>query len=565
MSRCPSAQIGRNGNMYILNVAAHLPLLAAQQPNTLAVVCPAGRDSSGRPNYTQYTFRELDQASDYFAHALHAAGIQRGVRTVLMVPPSIEFFGLTFALFKIAAAPVLIDPGMGIRNLGKCLAEATPHAFIGIPKAQLARRILRWGRSTIRTTVTVGRPGLGANLKLDRLRKDQFASGSHPAYPPADVTADEMAAVLFTSGSTGVAKGAVYTHGIFSSQVEAIREAFGIKPGEIDLATFPLFALFGPALGMTAIVPEMDPTRPAHVNPQRIVEAITQFGVTNIFGSPALLNRVARGTDESIRLNTVRRVISAGAPVSAAVVQRFVRLLPPGVQVFTPYGATESLPVAVIGSDEILGDTRHETDKGKGVCVGRPVPGIDVRIIEITDSPIECWIDKLTVATGQIGEIVVKGPWVTPSYFNRPEATKLAKIAAPDGFFHRMGDAGYFDERGRLWFCGRKSQRVVTKHGTFFTIPCEAVFNTHDAVFRSALVGVSRISDIEPVLCVEREPDATIDNDSLRRELLEIGSRFSHTKAIRTILFHPAFPVDIRHNAKIFREKLAVWAAKRVR
>src|SRR5262249_19344084 len=148
--------------------------------------------------------------------------------------------------------------------------------------------------------------------------------------------------------------------------VEAIREAFNIQPGEVDLATFPLFALFGPALGMTAIVPEMNPTRPALVNPERIFEAVENFGVTNMFGSPALLNRV--GSSPNPRpLRSVRRVISAGAPVPAAVIERFTKLLPAGTQVFTPYGATESLPVAVIGSDEILGETRHETEKGRGI------------------------------------------------------------------------------------------------------------------------------------------------------------------------------------------------------
>jgi acyl-CoA synthetase (AMP-forming)/AMP-acid ligase II len=551
--------------MNSFNVASHLPRLAAQQPTTLAVVCPAGRDSWDRPAYTQYNFRELDRTSNHFAHQLDSIGIRRGVRTVLMTPPSLEFFALTFALFKIGAVPVLVDPGMGVRNLGKCLAEAAPEAFIGIPKAHLARRILGWARSTIRIMVAVGRTSLGSTIRLNKLPDGLFTDSTvHREYPVADVKADEMAAILFTSGSTGVAKGAVYTHGMFSSQVEAIRQAFDIRPGEIDLATFPLFALFGPALGMTAIVPEMDPTRPARVVPGNITDSVGHFGVTNLFGSPALLNRVARGTNEGVRLDSLKRVISAGAPVSASVIEQFVRLLPPGVQVFTPYGATESLPVAVIGSDEILRETRHETDKGKGVCVGRPVAGIDVKIIKISDDPIPNWSEGLIVPTGEIGEIAVRAPWASPSYFNRPEATALAKIKTPDGFYHRMGDVGYFDDRGRLWFCGRKSHRVMTKDRTLFTIPCEGVFNTHPAVFRTALIGVRRGDDIQPILCVEREPDRSISEDSLRSELLEIGSRFEHTKMIRTLLFHPAFPVDIRHNAKIFREKLAVWADKRV-
>ena len=549
-----------------LNVAAHLPALAQSRPHAMAVVCPVGRDRWNRATYSHYTFRQLDRASDYFARTLEAAGIRRGTRTVLMVPPSLEFFALTFALFKLAAAPVIVDPGMGIRNLGKCLAEAEPEAFIGIPKAQLARRILGWARKTIRTTVTVGRPGLGCSLRFDSLPPELFADehGWKP-YPVAEVKSDEMAAILFTSGSTGVAKGAVYTHGIFSAQVEAIRHAFDIKPGEIDLTTFPLFALFGPALGMTGIVPDMDPTRPARVDPAKIFEAVNNFGVTNLFGSPALLNRVSRA-EKPGSLRSVRRVISAGAPVPAAVIERVVKLLPSGTEVFTPYGATECLPIAVIGSDEILGETRKKTDQGGGICVGRPVAGITVKIIRIHDEAIPAWSHELELPVGQIGEVAVKGPWVTPAYYNRPEATKLAKIADPGGgFYHRMGDVGYFDERGRLWFCGRKSHRVVTATETLFTIPCEAVFNTQSAVFRTALVGVPRNGGTEPVLCVEREPGDTTPDETLRKQLLDIGSRAPHTANIRTILFHPRFPVDVRHNSKIFREKLAIWAAKRLR
>lgn len=567
MRLCAFKALSRKRQYKMLNVAAHLPDLARRQPSTPAVVYPAGRDSWNRVAYTRYTFRQLDQASDHLAHQLNGVGIARGVRTALMVPPSLEFFALTFALFKIGAVPVIVDPGMGVRNLGKCLGDAEPAAFIGIPKAHLARRLLGWARRTICTTVCIGRPGLGSTLTIRSMPRAIFTNDAEIApYPVAEVTCDETAAILFTSGSTGVAKGVVYTHGNFSSQVEAIRTAFDIRPGEVDLATFPLFALFGPALGMTAIVPDMNPTRPALVEPSRIFEAVTNFGVTNLFGSPALLNRVGRASDVAGQLASIRRVISAGAPVPANVIERFVKLLPPGSQVYTPYGATEALPVAVIGSDEILRETRHLTDRGRGVCVGRPVEGIDVKVIRISDDPIPSWDGSLECTTGEIGEIAVRGPWVTPSYFNRPQATALAKINVEgDGFYHRMGDIGYFDDRGRLWFCGRKAHRVVTKFGTLFTIPCEAVFNTHPAVFRTALVGVPYGGDVRPVICIEREPGHAIDDETLKRELLELGSKHPHTAGIRALLVHPAFPVDIRHNAKIFREKLAVWAVKKVR
>ncbi len=312
----------------------------------------------------------------------------------------------------------------------------------------------------------------------------------------------------------------------------------------------------------------MDPTRPARANPAKIVEAIEDFGASNLFGSPALLRQLVRGGDRLLKkLPSLKRVVSAGAPVSFNVLERMAARLEPPAQIYTTYGATEALPVATIGTDEILGETRHQTDAGRGVCVGRPVEGIDARIIGISDEPISVWSDDLLVPDGTIGEIVVSGPVVTREYFNRPEATKLAKIADPvrETLYHRMGDVGYRDDRGRLWFCGRKSHRVILPAETLFTIPCEAIFNTHSEVFRSALVGVDREGETIPVICIEpvRRLSAQ-DEERIRRELLEHGAGFAHTRRIRTILFHRAFPVDIRHNSKIFREKLAVWAARSV-
>ena len=322
------------------------------------------------------------------------------------------------------------------------------------------------------------------------------------------------------------------------------------------------------ALGMTAVVPDMDPTHPARVNPAKLFEAIDDFGVTNLFGSPALLRRLAQGGNEqSVRLPTLNRVISAGAPVSAKILEKMAVLLDPPAQVYTPYGATEALPIASIGSREVLGETRHATDQGMGVCVGRPVAGIDAKIIHITDNPIPIWSDNLILPEGKIGEIAVAGPVVTRAYFNRIKATSLAKIAdlARGSFYHRMGDLGYFDNQGRIWFCGRKSQRVVLDDDTLFTIPCESIFNAHPAVARSALVGVKRRGHVVPVICIEPvERLRRAERKELSKELLERGSSFLHTRRITTILFHRSFPVDIRHNAKIFREKLAAWATRRL-
>lgn len=539
-------------NTNIVNISRPLTDMARLQPDTPAIIFP----QKGRT----LTFLGLDQESDRIARGLSRIGIGRGTKTALLVPPSPELFALTFALFKAGAVPVFIDPGIGARNMKGCLAEAEPEAFIGIPKAHLARRLLGWGRSSIHITVVVGGGSMWGGVPLADVRRSK--TGDLP-FSPADTLCDDPAAILFTSGSTGPPKGAVYTHGTFAAQVDILREIYDIRPGEIDLSTFPLFALFAPALGMTALIPQMDFTRPGSVDPRRILGPAAEYAATTMFGSPALLNRVGRyAAEHSIKLPTLKRVISAGAPVPASVLERFAAMLPDDGEIFTPYGATEALPVSSIGSREVLGETGAMTGEGHGVCVGRPVKSITLAIIPITDTPVELWNDDLTLPAWEIGEIAVRGPQVSSVYLNRPESTGMAKIVDPaGGVWHRMGDVGYRDDSGRIWFCGRKAHRVVAPHGTLFTIPVEGVFNTHPKVFRTALVGLGKREKQRPVLCVELESKTgKPEQETIRTELLELGRRYPHTESIHTILFHPSFPVDIRHNAKIFREKLVLWA-----
>lgn len=555
------------------NIASHLHTAATERPYNPAVVVPMGLGPGGRARYSHLTYRQLDRDSDRIACGLAELGIEAGARAAVMVRPGHDFFSLTFALFKAAVVPVLIDPGIGLKSLGTCLAEAAPEVFIGISRAIWAKRILGWGKASVRRVVRVGaglpEPRLTTLDDVRRLGERALSDGRAAAPFFRPISPDGMAAILFTSGSTGPPKGAVYTHAIFQGQIERFRDLYAIEPGEIDLCTFPLFALFAPALGMTAIVPDMDPTRPARVSPEKLLRTIEDFGPTNLFGSPALLRRVGPSLNsQGVSIPTLRRVVTAGAPAPARVLSEFSRLLESPAEIFTPYGATEALPVASIGSSEILNETRHKTEQGAGVCVGRPFSGVDVRIIRISDDPIPQWTEDLEVADGTVGEVAVSGPIVTREYFRRPEATALAKICDParGTFFHRMGDLGYRDEVGRLWFCGRKSHRVILEDETLYTVCCEGVFNAHPEVARTALVGAEVNGRKTAILCVE--PTRRLgsrDRERIRRELIERGAAYRQTRRIETILFHPSFPVDIRHNSKIFREKLAAWAARTLR
>lgn len=548
--------------MITANIASHLPELAKQQPNTYAVVKQNINKSKKALYSTAYTYKQLDDMSNLIANGLESYGIKKGTRTVLMVKPGLDFFALVFALFKLEAVLVAVDPGMGIKNLGKCLQEAEPEAFIGNKKAHLARVALAWSKKTIRKTILVG-GNVFTYLFLSDLNKIK-SYGQSSVRENKQTKPEDTAAILFTSGSTGIPKGVVYTHANFTAQVEALKKLYDIKPGEVDLATFPLFALFSPALGMTSVVPDMDFTKPGSVNPLNIINAANDYDCTNMFGSPALLNRVGKWAEhKDIKLISLKRVLSAGAPVAPIVLKRFKALLNENTQIFTPYGATESLPVSSIGSNEVLNQTAIETTKGKGVCVGRPVSNLELKIITLADDVIPDWYDNLELPRNEIGEICVKGPQVTHAYFNRNKETGLAKIRTQDGFYHRMGDLGYLDEQGRLWVCGRKSQRVVTETETLFTLCCEAIFNTHPLVFRSALVGAIDNNKVIPVICIELESNNKVyDKIELSEELIQLASGSEVTKNIKHILFHSGFPVDIRHNAKIGREKLSTWATE---
>ncbi|PKI17506.1 olefin beta-lactone synthetase [Colwellia sp. 12G3] len=559
------------------NLCRHLAHAAIATPTALAVAVQ--KNQRGKLTYQEIDFVTLHQRSDEIAYALNAYGLKSGMKAVLMVTPSIDFFALTFALFKAGIIPILVDPGMGIKNLKQCFIESAPDAFIGIPKAHIARVLFRWGKGSVKKllTVTTGSSsenvfasligGISLTTLLTRYPIQKSAlSNKEAIFSMVKLADDAMSAILFTSGSTGTPKGVVYSHKMFEAQITALKEDYAIKPGERDLATFPLFSLFGPALGMASIVPDMDASKPIKANPDFIFAAIEKYQCSNLFANPALIEVLGQaGTTKgkTTKLNSLKRVISAGAPATLPSIEIFTQLLSDGVPVLTSYGATESLPLTKISSDDLL-KTSHITDTGGGICVGAPVNGVELSIIEISEEVIETWHDSLALPINTIGEIVVKGDIVSQQYYHRELATAQAKIIDADVVRHRMGDLGYLDESGLLWMCGRKAHRVETQKNVFFSIPCERIFNTHKAVKRSALVGVKINHKRVPLLCVELTDEAKKDksfDESVLFSSLKISAlAHKQTSAISHFLIHEDFPVDIRHNAKIFREKLAVWA-----
>jgi acyl-CoA synthetase (AMP-forming)/AMP-acid ligase II len=558
----------------LLNVARRLTLMAQARPDAPAVVEPLGYNSP-RPQagegpgvravaqrlYRHVTFCQLDQDSDRIARGLRTLGVAPGTRLALLVRPGIDFISLVFAMYKAGAVAILIDPGMGRRHLIRCLAEAEPEGFVAIPIAHAVRSLLPWRFPKARLNVTVGRRWFWGGVTLGQLRGGPW-SGSELA----PTTADQPAAIIFTTGSTGPPKGVLYTHGNFDAQVDQIRAFYDIQPGEVDLPAFPLFGLFNCAMGVTAVIPDMDPSRPAAVDPTKIIEAATDWNVTQAFGSPAIWDRVGRYCEaHGVRLPTIRRVLSAGAPVPAEVLRRMKACIHPDGDIHTPYGATEALPVASTSASEVLAETAEKTRAGAGVCVGRTFSDIQWKVIRIVDGPIASLDVAEELPPGEIGELIVCGPQVTRQYVTRTEWNARAKIADGAQMWHRMGDSGYLDPAGRCWFCGRVAHRVQIADGPMYPIRCEAIFNQHPDIRRSALVGVGPPGQQRPVIILEpyagRMPVGRAAKDTLLAEIRQLAAANPLTAKISAFLLHPSFPVDIRHNVKIFREKLAVWAA----
>lgn len=560
------------------NIARHLPQMARERPEQTAIVKGEGHDRAGRPIYRRLSFAELNRVSDRYAWGLSASGIGRGTRVLSMVPAGIPLVSLTFALMKVGAVPILIDPAMGRRNLVQCIEECAPEAMVGVPRAQIAAMLFRGAFRTVRRRVHVG----SRLLPLGDVNLADLSVPINADYPVEQVTADDPAAIIFTTGSTGVPKGVLYEHGMFEAQIRLLHQMFQIEPGEVEMPAFPLFALFNVALGCTSAIPPIDPTRPAACDPAAVIQFVHDQRVTSTFGSPAIWRNVTGYClEHAVKLPTLRRVLMAGAPVPADLHARFRRILPDDGDTHTPYGATEALPIASISGREVLAAiAEREADPTAGTCVGRAAPEVTLRIIAISDEPIAHWDERLTLPPLEVGEIVVRGPSVTKTYVSRPRSTALAKIQDGDAIWHRMGDLGYLDAQGRLWFYGRKSQRVITAHATLYTEPVELVFNQHSAVARSALVGLPRVDGgrwtldggtstiCRPVVIIEPKDKALLRDragrERLFAELRELGAGHTMTAGLGDFLLHPAFPVDIRHNAKIFREQLATWALSRV-
>ena len=495
------------------------------------------------------TYAEILERTNRFHTGLSACSLNPGLSAALLTPPSADFFPFALALLKFGIAPILVEPALGIKKIGEIYEESKPNIFIGNTLTHLLRMIFGWGKGSVKHNLTI--EGV-------KRQTSKFVPSSIDHRPSS------TAAIIYTSGSTGLPKGAVYTQDNLAAQLDLLKNTFQITPDEIDLPAFPLYALIDLLLGVTSVIPDITFPVPGKTDPAKVINAIQKFNVTNMFASPVVLDILSSFAENNhsashpMVLSSLKRIITAGAPATIDLQKRFRHLLADHTALYGIYGATESLPIAKVENRDVFA-LEKKTKSGAGICLGNPIEGVTVRIIPITDEPIEEWQDSLTVKPNVVGEITVQSGATTRSYIHRLDANRISKIEYQGDIIHRMGDVGYFDDEGRLWYCGRKSHRVQTRDGVLFTEQIENIFNAHPQVFRTALVGV----DGEPVLWVELEKRVRANKDKIRRELIEMAKHHPQAKMIKVFLFMKKFPTDVRHNSKIIREALTKLAQKR--
>ena len=476
------------------------------------------------------SFASLAQRVADLVSGMRSAGVAPGDRVAVLAPEPQDFIAAAYACWTLGAITVVVDRGLGVRGLTRALRSAEPKWLLGTRKTLGVARALRW-------VPTAGR------LDIDALGGDRTKLSALVTDRVADP--DAIAAVVFTSGATGPAKGVVYSSRQMAAQFDAVRACYAIGPDDRLVAAFAPFALYGPALGIPVAVPDCDITAPASLRAEALADACAAIDATILFAAPAALDGVLASQEELSpqgreALGALRLVLSAGAPVPRRILRAFAGLTP-HAELHTPYGMTEVLSVADIDLAEL-----DEVGAGQGVCVGKPLPGVGIRI------------EPLEGGDGVTGEIIVSAPWLSVGYDGLWATNDHARSFDGDGTeWHRTGDVGHVDADGRLWVEGRLVHVVWTADGPVTSVPLEVVLEPVVGA-RCAVTAVGPEGCQQVVVVVEADGKAGLAAsplDATVRDALAL-------QAIAAVLTVPKLPVDRRHNSKIDRTRLGRFAEK---
>ena len=484
------------------------------------------------------SFEELYQQALEHSKKLKNHGVKEKDRVIMGFRPSIEFIVNVFALFHMNAVPIFIDSGLPFKNLLNCIKGINAKAIIGSKKTFLVSKIFKKSFKDIELFLT-------PNLNLHKKQS--------PYSEKISISENDLAAIVFTSGSTGAAKGVLYTHKMFLTQIDILKSSYNINKNDIDMSLFPLFSLFALCMEVPTVILDIDFARLLKNNPKKILHCIKEKNVTLSFGSPTMWNKIADYCIQNKQsFHNLEKIIMAGCAIPHKLLKKIYqyKLLSGKEKIFITYGATESLPVTSIEGKEILSYSHEKSNLGHGTCIGKAISNdIDIQIIKISDDSSYEFETREILAPDMHGEIIISGDIVSPAYFN---LGKKGKLFQGEKIWHRIGDIVYKDKNNYYWISSRKEDIIYHRNEILFTTECENIFNNHPAVYRSALIKIKE----KPTILIEIYKKEKKYWAKIHKELLEIAQKNSKTKNIKNIQLHKKFPVDIRHNAKIKRDIL---------
>ncbi|KZM78240.1 hydrolase [Cellulosimicrobium sp. I38E] len=517
-----------------------------------AVLDMAATDADGSARVVSW--RALDRQVRRVAAGLHAIGVRRGDRVSLLVEPGPTLTALVYACLRIGAVVVVADAGLGVRGLTRAQRGAWPRFVVAQTKGLAAARALGW--PGVRISADPLAPAVRRALGVTHELVDVARAGEGATLPP-EPGPDDEAAVLFTSGSTGPAKGVVYSHARLSALRDTLAEHFDVGPDTGLVTGFAPFALLGPALGTRSVTPRMDVSSPRTLTARAVADAVRASDARIVFLSPAAILNVVATADaldaaDRTALARVRTFLSTGAPISAELLGSAAELMPAATP-HTPYGMTECLLVTDVTLDGIR-DAAAAPDAG--VCVGRPVPGAEVLVSALDDDGAATGTPS--AAPGVLGEVLVRAGHLKERYDRLWLTDLAAERGTPPGHWHRTGDVGHLDAEGRLWIEGRLGHVLRTTDGPLAPVGPEQHVERAEQVRRAAVVGVGPAGRQQTVAVVETVPGTR--RPGLAPEALTAAVRAASPVALAAVLVVPRMPTDVRHNSKIDRTRLAAWA-----
>ena len=515
---------------------------------------------------------DLAEKVDALAVGLSELGVSPGDRVSLLVQPGNDLTVILYACLRIGAVAVVADQGLGLKGMTRAVRSARPQWIIGAKPGLTVARTLNWPGRRVSLDVLSGRQAklLGTVASVERLLR------SHSGRSPQDLpypAPEDPAAVLFTSGSTGPAKGVLYTHGRLGALVALLRQQFAVKPGSSLIAGFAPFALLGPAIGATSVTPDMSVTKPSTLTAVAVAEAALAGEATMFFGSPAALRNVVAtagelSAEQRDALGGIYLVLSAGAPVHPVLLDQVQELFPEA-EIHTPYGMTEGLLQADISREQVHeAMTSGPSGEGQpGVCVGRPVDGVRFALapLDAEGHPVEQLVEPAD-HVGTLGEIVVSAAHLKEGYDRLWLTDRQSRRDTYDGLiWHRTNDVGHFDAEGRLWIQGRLQHVITTPAGPVGPGTVETPVDALDEVARAAAVGVGPAGTQAVVVIADPEGSAKAlrtGRSPLAQPEFARTVREASEVPVSAVLVLEELPTDIRHNSKIDRTRLAEWAAE---